>query len=291
MLACMDIPPTLQQQTGKLHPLPASELAWPHNDAMLAGLLLCTCLLIVLLIIGRATFKKRGDRVAKPKQQSDEEKLIKRLGLLAAGSIHELGTPLTTISIILKDIQSLPLSGCEAAFKQDIDAMQREVERCKAIISSMVRPPGEDAEMTSLQNFVDSVAQAWRDYRKPTVFDYAFHVHGVSVVPDALIRQMLFNLLDNAFEASPGWVGLSVGEGQGMIVIEVQDRGKGFSAESLQSFGRPYVSGKGGDGLGLFLAVILMRELGGQAIAANTENGAKLTVTIPLGAIGAKKND
>ena len=76
--------------------------------------------------------------------------------------------------------------------------------------------------------------------------------------------------------------------GDGQLVVAVRDRGPGFAPALLADFGKPYISTKGsGHGVGLFLAVNVVRKLGRRAEAANrADGGAVVTLTLPLSTIG-----
>jgi two-component system sensor histidine kinase RegB len=103
---------------------------------------------------------------------------------------------------------------------------------------------------------------------------------------------MIDNVLDNALEASPDWVGVEAGVADGTLVLTVLDRGPGFAPAMLAQFGKPYQSSKGrpGGGLGLFLVVNVARTLGGTVQAGNRpEGGAAVTLTLPLSAIALDK--
>ena len=79
-----------------------------------------------------------------------------------------------------------------------------------------------------------------------------------------------------------------------MVVIEISDRGPGFSAEMLERFGQPYSSSKGrpGGGLGLFLLVNVLRKLGGSAQVENRdEGGALVRIILPLAALAPREGE
>src|SRR5690606_40820947 len=102
---------------------------------------------------------------------------------------------------------------------------------------------------------------------------------------DTGLRQMVFNVLDNALEASPGGLALVARCDGADLVMEVSDDGPGFSAEILERLGTPYNSSKGrpGGGLGLFLSVNVARTLGGRLLARNRpQGGAVVAVRLPL---------
>ncbi|NWM00804.1 ATP-binding protein, partial [Klebsiella pneumoniae] len=79
----------------------------------------------------------------------------------------------------------------------------------------------------------------------------------LAIVSDTALRQVLSNVIDNAAEVSPDWIGIAASRDRDELVIEISDRGPGFAPEMLAGFGQPYRSSKGkpGGGLGLFLLV------------------------------------
>jgi two-component system sensor histidine kinase RegB len=105
---------------------------------------------------------------------------------------------------------------------------------------------------------------------------------------------MVFNVLDNARDASPDWVRLAVTRNADVLNITVTDRGPGFAPDMLAKLGTPYQSTKNrpGHGLGLYLVLNVARTLGGSVAARNLpEGGAQVTIELPLAAIalpGAK---
>jgi two-component system sensor histidine kinase RegB len=103
---------------------------------------------------------------------------------------------------------------------------------------------------------------------------------------------MIDNVLDNALEASPEWVGVEASCAQDTLTLVVTDTGPGFAPAMLAQFGKPYQSSKGrpGGGLGLFLVVNVARTLGGAVSARNRpEGGAEVTLTLPLSAIALEE--
>src|SRR3546814_12270978 len=83
------------------------------------------------------------------------------------------------------------------------------------------------------------------DVRAGTVaFDDRFGPD-VAIVSDPALRQVIGNVMDNAAEVSPDWIGVTASRDGDMAVIEIADRGPGFSEEMLEHFGQPYRSSKG----------------------------------------------
>jgi two-component system sensor histidine kinase RegB len=115
-----------------------------------------------------------------------------------------------------------------------------------------------------------------------------------SMVVDAVLKQAIFNLLDNALEASPHWVGLGASQDDATLALSVCDDGPGFSPEIIEQLGKPYNSSKGrdGGGLGLFLVYNVVRKLGGNVTVGNrAEGGAEVKVHLPLAALSVEDHE
>lgn len=286
-------------------PTPLHIAADPGNglaDHYVQGLLICFLLVAALLVvfitrIGRI-LRERDARLAELRQRAAEEEHIVRMGLLASGAAHELGTPLSTLSVILGDWQHLPSIASETELHHDVAEMLAQVARCKSIVTNILlsagETRGESPVETTLHELLDDLADEWRAARTPAAFEYQRRCEDdPSIVSDEGLRQMVFNVLDNALEASPAWVALDADCRDGELVIEVSDAGPGFSADILERLGTPYNSSKGrpGGGLGLFLSVNVARTLGGRLTARNRpQGGAVVTVTLPLSAIALEEH-
>jgi two-component system sensor histidine kinase RegB len=286
-------------------PTPLHIAADPGNglaDHYVQGLLICFLLVAALLVvfitrIGRI-LRERDARLAELRQRAAEEEHIVRMGLLASGAAHELGTPLSTLSVILGDWQHLPSIASETELHHDVAEMLAQVARCKSIVTNILlsagETRGESPVETTLHELLDDLADEWRAARTPAAFEYRRRCEDdPSIVSDEGLRQMVFNVLDNALEASPAWVALDADCRDGELVIQVSDAGPGFSADILERLGTPYNSSKGrpGGGLGLFLSVNVARTLGGRLTARNRpQGGAVVTVTLPLSAIALEEH-
>lgn len=290
---------TLVRTPLELMVAPARGLA----DHYVQGLLICFLLIASLLVvfitrIGRI-LRERDARLAELRQRAAEEDHIVRMGLLASGAAHELGTPLSTLSVILGDWQHLPTMASDGELHNDVLEMQAQVARCKSIVTNILLaaggPRAEAPTETTLHAMLDDLADEWRDARNPPSFRYSNRCDvDPDIVSDVGLRQMVFNVLDNALESSPHWVAMDARCDGDMLVIEISDAGTGFVADVLQRVGTPYNTSKGrpGGGLGLFLSVNVARTLGGSLTAKNRpQGGAIVTLALPLAAIAIEEGD
>jgi two-component system sensor histidine kinase RegB len=258
------------------------------------GLLVCFALDAALLVafVSRITrnLRARDAHLAALRQRAAEEDHIVRMGLLASGAAHELGTPLSSLSVILGDWRRMPAFSGNPELAQELEEMQAAVQRCKSILTGILlsagEARGEAPAVTTVNRFLDGLAEDWRTARAATTLRYhnAFG-DDLAIVSDTALKQVLFNVLDNAFEVSPNWVSFTVERRGMMLLLRITDAGPGFAAEMLAQLGRPYNSSKGraGGGLGLFLVVNVVRKLGGTVAAANRPaGGAVVTIELPL---------
>lgn len=265
------------------------------------GSLVCFALDAGLLVIfvTRITSILRGrdERLAELRQRAAEEDLIVRTGLLASGAAHELGTPLATVSVILGDWKRMPEFRDKPELLEEITDMEEQVQRCKSIVTGILLSSGEarggSLAITTPKRFMDELVTEWRARRPVKSLDYEYRQDedvdpALPIVSDSALRQVLGNVLDNALDASPGWLGFQVHCSATALSMSVRDNGPGFAPEILAQLGKPYQSTKGraGGGLGLFLVMNVMRKLGGTVQAENLlGGGALVSLSLPLSAL------
>jgi len=260
------------------------------------GMLVCLLLNVVLLVVFvtrvNRNLRERDARLAALRQDAAEESHIVRMGLLATGAAHELGTPLSSLSVILGDWKHLPAITGDPEMAQDLKEMQAAIARCKAIVSGILlsagEARGEASAVTSLQGFIAGIVEEWKGGRSSGLeLDVSLR-RDIPIAFDTVVKQAIFNLLDNAREASPDRIIFSVRASEGLLSLTVTDAGPGFPPAMLIQLGKPYQSSKGqpGRGLGLFLSVNVARKLGGHVAAHNLPGGgAQVTMTLPLAAL------
>ncbi len=166
--------------------------------------------------------------------------------------------------------------------------MQAEVERCKTIVTDILHSAGnarvEEMETTRVSTLLDAIVSDWQPTHATVPLGYSCEPVGATVIAGASLRQAIWNLLDNAAEASPHGIALTATRNAEEALIAVSDDGPGFTDTQLASVGKPHQSSKGaGHGLGLFLASNVARRLGGRLEVANRPRGGAIaTLVVPL---------
>ena len=254
--------------------------------------------MLLVMFIARISrnLRAREAYLAAMRQHVAEEDHIVRMGLFASGAAHELGTPLSSLSVILSDWQRMPRLASDPELMGELREMQAEVQRCKSIVTDILHSAGEPRSETMGRidpcTFVEELAKAWRTAHPsvPLACDCSLS-KGAVVVSDPALRQAVWNLLENAADVSPRRVHLLAAQSGDMLVLTVRDHGSGFSPEMLRHFGQPYRSSKGaGHGVGLFLVVTVARRLGGRVETTNPpEGGAEVRLLVPLAPVRGRE--
>lgn len=268
-----------------------------YVEGMLICFVLIASLLVVFITRIMRNLRASAEKLARLRQRAAEEEHIVRMGLLASGAAHELGTPLATLSVILGDWRRMPEFSRNPDLLEEITEMQAQLKRCKSIVSGILlsagEARGESSARTTISTFLNDLVKEWCASRPVATFSYENRIQpDIPVVFDTALKQMIVNVLDNAFEASPQWVNLEATREGDSLKLAIMDAGPGFAPEMLAQFGKPYQSSKGrpGGGLGLFLVVNVARKLGGTVSARNrAEGGAEVLLTLPLASISLEE--
>ena len=261
------------------------------------GMWVCFALVAVLLVLFvsriNVNLRTQDRRLAAIQRQAVEEEHIVRIGMLASGAAHELGTPLSSLSVILGDWRHIDAIAKDPDLLRDVEDMQAEIQRCKAIVTGILMssgdPRGEEAAATTVRALFDRVIVDWSQARDFRAVDYDDRFgEDVPIASDVVLQQAVFNLLDNAAEVSAGTISIMLSRVDDLVVLTVRDQGPGFADEQLTNVGKPYNSSKSelGRGLGLFLVSNVARKLGGSLTARNIDGaGAEVMICLPLVAI------
>ena len=199
----------------------------------------------------------------------------------AAGAAHELGTPLATMSVLIKEMRQ---DHHDPPLQEDLAVLQDQVKLCKETLQNLVRAAEanrrmavEDQEVTA---WLDEALNRWHLMRPEA--SYRFQRLGQGSVPRLApppdLTQALLNLLNNAADACPDDLEVRLDWDAQDMVISIRDHGPGVPAAIAESIGKPFFTTKGkGFGLGLFLSKASVTRAGGSVKLYSHEEGGTLT--------------
>jgi two-component system NtrC family sensor kinase len=223
------------------------------------------------------------------RQENASKVRLATLGQLAAQLAHEIGTPLSSVSGHLQ--LALLQRDLPPGLRDRLEVATREITRIGRIVRDYLdstRSLEPEQKPTSLGQVLAEAVQVTRSGdtgRRP--IDLRLPEDPPDFVTDAgLLRQIVINLLTNAFDAVDrgGQVSLGASAADDHILITVTDTGAGIAAEDLRRIFEPFYTTKGrgkGTGLGLAICRELAAALGG-TITVQSEPGAGSTFTVRL---------
>lgn len=271
-------------------PLPAAHGAPGHDfDVHVAGMwagFVLSAALIAFYVVRMGQTLRRGDRLLAEMRENElrNERLV-ALATLATGAAHELGTPLSTMAVIVKDMQQHG-----KATPEKLGTLRGQIDRCKEILGSLTAAAGqvraEGGKGRRLDEYLEEIVAKWRPMRPAVSLVHRFE--GPRPPPRILAEQTLYqailNILNNAADASPHEVEVLGRWTQDYLTLEVCDRGPGLPAAVERSARQPFfTTKKEGLGLGLFLAYAAVERLGGEVALFNRAGGgACCRLILPL---------
>lgn len=246
---------------------------------------------VAVIIVGMAySLRARDRKLAEAREQALKNERLVALGTLAAGTAHELGTPLGTMAILTAELQQEYAGGSDAALNRRLGILQRQIGRCKEALSSLSSSAGADraeaGHRMPVTAYLDAVIAEWHEHRPASRL--ALQIErgeaAAEIIAERTLTQALINVLDNAADASPEDVTLEAGWTAHELTLTVADRGPGLSAELIDRLGKQPVSTKQeGLGVGLFLAQATIERLGGSLGIGNREHGGtRIRIMLPL---------
>ena len=243
-----------------------------------------------LLIDGRdVTVRKRAEDVLREVQS------LTTMGRMAARVAHEINNPLAGIQnafLLIKD--AVPAEHPHRAY---VGAVEREISRIAGVTRQLYetyRPEHNGAHGTSVTSLVGDAVALLEQLNRASGVRIEVDLSGVPGtvrLPEAILRQALYNLVQNAVEASPpgGLVEVAATVEAGVFVLKVSDRGPGIPPEIRERVFEPFFTTKpvtvrtGGMGLGLSLVGRSVQALGGQVeIQDRPGGGTEFVVRLPI---------
>jgi two-component system, sensor histidine kinase RegB len=284
--------------TFKHYPLPwfggeRLELPLVYDTGIWSAIVLGAAFVAIYASRVAVEARRLADALAATELVIAREQLLTQLDGLAAAAAHELGTPLATITLIVKELQKQLPAG--HPFEEDLNLLAQETNRCRAILrklASLGSDSGYILDEMSLSVLVEEVAIPHRDFGVKISISMQGQGSEPSCQRNPGILYGLGNLIENAVDFAASEVRIAALWNAARVAIVIEDDGPGFSPEVVGRVGEPYVTTKtdrrakteegSGLGLGLFIAKTLLERSGATVRAENRElpaTGAMVTVS------------
>ena len=238
--------------------------------------------------------RRRGNALNKLESVLSKEQELDSIGHQAAAAAHSLGTPLSTITVIAKELRKEIKENSK--FSEDVDTLIIEVKKCGDILKKLSRREivsDEYVKNVTMYNLLYEIIESFKEIsKKDIILNKNSLAESIPTKRSAEITYGLRNFIGNAVKYSKSKVNVELKTYNDEIKIEISDDGPGFPGDILNIIGEPYISTKSkklkfkaGLGLGTFIGKTLLERKKAKIEFTNlNKSGAQVEISW-------KKND
>lgn len=276
-------------------PLPWQDREFIVPQLFLFGILVA--LIISAIFIGFYTWylanntRELAQSLTRAQLSLASEREALALGRLATAAAHKLGSPLNTISLISHDLVGEVAD--DDPLLDDIQLLNREVERCRVILQELDRDANLPSDKIAFALPASEVIYSLTEVKiAEMVHPVSWQITGKEGTSEPVmhgrpeLKYALETVLDNADGFAVSQVSCGMAWDDEKLTISISDDGPGFKQNIMNRFGQPFNSSRKGQdghrGLGLYLAMSLIENSGGEMFIYNAPNGGgRVVIVIP----------
>ncbi|MEH2539005.1 MULTISPECIES: ActS/PrrB/RegB family redox-sensitive histidine kinase [unclassified Bradyrhizobium] len=280
-------------------------LPWDSEDPLvLPPIYLFGVWLSIVLAIGVTSLyafqateeaRKLSDALAATELVLTREQHLTQLDGLAAAAAHELGTPLSTIFLISRELEKTVESNDQLA--SDLKTLREQAQRCRDILAKITQlsSSGAPFDLMPLSTLIEEVVAPHRDFGVTIRVRLAVAATREPVgARNPAILYGVGNILENAVDFARTTVEVNAWWNADTVEIVISDDGPGIAPDMLKRIGEPYLSRRrsadephrerAGLGLGVFIARTLLERTGAKVSFSNRtfpDHGAVVRIAWP----------
>ena len=214
--------------------------------------------------------RKRREALNKLELILAKEHELESIGLQAAAAAHSLGTPLSTITVVARELEKE--IGNNSKYAKDIDLLLSQTKRCSDILKNLSKDQFKEDTFLSDIKIEELLNEIVRSFNEISDKKISMIVTENKVNPKVgktlEINYGLRNFIGNAVKYSNSLVEISLESNDKITEVLVCDDGPGFPEDILDVLGEPYIrskneiiSLKSGLGLGTFIGKTLLERM------------------------------
>ena len=253
-----------------------------------------SALMIALIFLNYFGFRfgyearRRGNALNKLESVLSKEQELDSIGHQAAAAAHSLGTPLSTITVIAKELRKEIKENSK--FSEDIDTLITEVKKCGGILKKLSQREivsDEYVKNVTMYNLLYEIIESFKEIsKKDIILNKNNLAESIPTKRSAEITYGLRNFIGNAVKYSNSKVNIDLEAYNDEIKIKISDDGPGFPADIVNIIGEPYISTKSkklklkaGLGLGTFIGKTLLERKKATIEFINLKSGAQVEIS------------
>ena len=212
----------------------------------------------------------RKEALSKMEEVMAKEHELLSLGGQAAAAAHSLGTPLSTIKLIVKDLKK-QFDG-QKEISKDIELLSSQIDRCNEILKRLSLNPIEEDEFIdkdiSIREYLKEIIISFNEISKKSfILNIDQDSNPKKITKSIEIIYGLRNFIGNANKFSNKNIYITLKSNNEFTEVVIEDDGSGFSKDILPKIGEPYLKSddqnldeKKGLGLGMFIGKNLLEK-------------------------------
>lgn len=236
--------------------------------------------------------RQQDDKLRQQREDNLRDEQLLAVATQAAGTAHELATPLSTMKVLVTEMQDdySELNSGSTNLPEDLQLLSQQLSHCSETLRQLVREAENAKEgttpTTSVKLFCQQVIDRWLLLNPKVTADieYLEHEQGVKANFHATVSQSILSLLNNASDAEPKGIKLIIDISSTELKWSIFDNGSGIPVDLADRIGKPFISTKEkGFGLGLFLSHATLNRYGGRINLYNRKEAGTCTeLVLPI---------
>ena len=234
------------------------------------ALIIALVFLNYFAIIFGSESRKRKEALNKMEEVMAKEHEMLSLGGQAAAAAHSLGTPLSTIKIIVQELKHQLRN--EKDLIQDIELLSSQVERCNEILKRLSLDPNQEDDFIdvnlSIRDYLREIITSFKETSdKEFIFNFDQDSNSKKISKSIEIIYGLRNFIGNANKFCTKKVFITLKSDNENTEVCIEDDGKGYPNDIISKIGEPYLKSLGssnkektGLGLGIFIGKTLLEK-------------------------------
>ena len=211
--------------------------------------------------------RRRGNALNKLELVLAKEQELESIGHQAAAAAHSLGTPLSTITVIAKELKKEIVNNKE--FKDDVDTILEQAKKCGDILKKISQNQIIDDEYVKNITLQDLLFEITKSFESITEKNLNLNLENakkrISIKRSAELTYGIRNFVGNAVKFSKNNIYINLVSNNQNTTLQISDDGPGFPDDIYKIIGEPYIStkskklkSKSGLGLGTFIGKTLL---------------------------------
>ena len=233
--------------------------------------------------------RRRGNALNKLELVLAKEQELESIGHQAAAAAHSLGTPLSTITVIAKELKKEISNNKE--FKEDVDTILEQAKKCGDILKKISQNQIVDDEYVKNITLQDLLFEITKSFETITEKNLNLNLENakkrISIKRSAEITYGIRNFVGNAVKFSKKNININLVGNNQTTTLQISDDGPGFPDDIYKIIGEPYIStkskklkSKAGLGLGTFIGkTLLERKKANIEFLKSSDGGALVEIS------------